>query len=363
MSGRLNPPDVIAAGGPAHVELYEACIDAYPQRDRARLAPLARRRARGELDPPDGYMAEQISAALNNKGRTGRISLGDIYALARAPGPGVAEARSCWPAKPTCCARCGSAPTRSSSSTQLCEQRAPVARDGGHDPVPGHAGDTRWKRRVRGALQGLRRAGAPTRIGRSSWAIQGTAECPTRLLLIVAGASRASSSCAYSPPSSCWPSSTNPPTSCSATRRGRSAAAAGTSPTGTATGATTPGWCRLRGYRRRPVPGVHPRLGAQAAAALRPGGQLAVITGPQRAAIVQCAAEDAGLTWVSSIAARREFPLATLRRRPAPTGRSPSCAAARSATPAACSTRRGTCRPRAAAIRTRSTGGRRQRPG
>jgi DNA modification methylase len=52
----------------------------------------------------------------------------------------------------------------------------------------------------------------------------------------------------------------------------------------------------------------------QAVAALRPAGQLAVITGPQRAAVVQCAAENAGLTWVTSIVARREFPLATLRR-------------------------------------------------
>jgi hypothetical protein len=51
-----------------------------------------------------------------------------------------------------------------------------------------------------------------------------------------------------------------------------------------------------------------------AAAALRPAGQLAVVTWPQRAAVVQCAAEQAGLTWVSSIAARRTFPLATTRR-------------------------------------------------
>ena len=50
----------------------------------------------------------------------------------------------------------------------------------------------------------------------------------------------------------------------------------------------------------------------QAAAALRPAGQLAVITGPQRAAIVQRAAENARITWVSSIVRRREFPLATL---------------------------------------------------
>jgi len=51
-----------------------------------------------------------------------------------------------------------------------------------------------------------------------------------------------------------------------------------------------------------------------AAGALRPAGQLAAVTGPQRAAIVQVAAESAGLTWVSSIAARKTFPLATMRR-------------------------------------------------
>ena len=92
MSGRLNPPDVIAAGGPAHIKLCEACIDAY----RNGIEPggsACEARARGELDPPHGYTAEQISAPLNNKGETSRISLGDIYALALAPGPGVAEAR------------------------------------------------------------------------------------------------------------------------------------------------------------------------------------------------------------------------------------------------------------------------------
>ena len=51
-----------------------------------------------------------------------------------------------------------------------------------------------------------------------------------------------------------------------------------------------------------------------AAGALRPGGQLAVITGPQRTGVVQCAAEAAGLTWVCKIAAGRVFPLRTIRR-------------------------------------------------
>lgn len=54
-----------------------------------------------------------------------------------------------------------------------------------------------------------------------------------------------------------------------------------------------------------------------AAAALRPGGQLVIVTGPQAAAHVQIAAEEQGLTWVSSIVALREF-VAQSERRPAP---------------------------------------------
>jgi DNA modification methylase len=198
---------------------------------------------------------------------------------------------------------------------ELCERRASIDRDGGQDPVPDHPGDRRWKRRVRGALQALRRSGTAARIARSSWAIEGTATNPTRLLLIVAGAEprefelRLRSAAALlaeleepvdlvvcDPP---W-----------GLRRGRGHFADG------------------NGYRRdhtRVVGGyvdvdAHRYLEfthgwvKQAAAALRPAGQLAVITGPQRAAVVQCAAEDAGLSWVTSIVARREFPLATLRR-------------------------------------------------
>jgi DNA modification methylase len=54
-----------------------------------------------------------------------------------------------------------------------------------------------------------------------------------------------------------------------------------------------------------------------AATALRPGGQLVIVTGPQAAAHVQIAAEEQGLIWISSIAAIREFTTPT-KRRPAP---------------------------------------------
>ncbi len=52
-----------------------------------------------------------------------------------------------------------------------------------------------------------------------------------------------------------------------------------------------------------------------AAGALRTnGGYLAIITGPQQAARVQVAGEDAGLTYVNQIVAKRVFSLRTTRR-------------------------------------------------
>jgi DNA modification methylase len=54
-----------------------------------------------------------------------------------------------------------------------------------------------------------------------------------------------------------------------------------------------------------------------AAEVLRPGGQLVIVTGPQASAHVQIAAEEQGLTWISSIVALREF-VAQSERRPAP---------------------------------------------
>lgn len=53
---------------------------------------------------------------------------------------------------------------------------------------------------------------------------------------------------------------------------------------------------------------------AAAVAALRPGGYLAAVAGPQRAARIQCAAEDAGLTYVNSITVGRRFGVHSTRR-------------------------------------------------
>jgi hypothetical protein len=197
----------------------------------------------------------------------------------------------------------------------LCEQGTPVERDGGHDPVPSHPGDRRWKRRVRGTLEGLRRSGRADRIDRTVWAIQGTRQQSARLLLIVSGATPREFEMRLQAAAELLAQLDEPAdlVLCDP-------------PYGLDRGSGH--YADGNGYRRdhtMVVPGyvdVAPsgyadfthRWVQAAAAALRPAGQLAVVTGPQRAAVVQCAAEQAGLTWVTSIAARRTFPLATLRR-------------------------------------------------
>ena len=207
----------------------------------------------------------------------------------------------------------------------LCEQRTGTGRDGGHDPVPGHAGDHRWKHRVRGALASLRRAGRADRISRTAWAIQGTPDEPARLLLIIAGAEPREFELRLAAAADLLAQLDMPAdlVLCDP-------------PYGLGRGAGRH-YSDGNGYRRDHTrivsgyqdvaPGEYEEFthgwAQAAAAALRPGGQLAVVTGPQRAGLVQCAAEQAGLTWVSTIAARREFPLATSGAPRPRTGASP----------------------------------------
>ena len=195
----------------------------------------------------------------------------------------------------------------------LCETQVDVDRDGGHDPI--HPGDERWKRRVRGVLQNLKASGRAERIGRSAWAIRGTHEQPQRLLLIVAGATAREFELRLQHAIELLGSLdepadlvlTDPPYGL---HRGTGRSSAG------------------RVYERdasRIVDGyvdVDPAEYEQftfgwveaAAAALRRGGNLVAVTGPQRASVVQYAAEKSGLTWVSSIAAYKAFPLRMTRR-------------------------------------------------
>lgn len=185
----------------------------------------------------------------------------------------------------------------------------------GDDVVHG-ATDTRWKRRVRGALQTLKRTGRAHRAGEATWVLRTRGTVPRAILVAVDGTT--------------------------AQVELRLAAAADLladvgepvdlvcvdPPYGLGVGSGTRTDTGARVYARdhaRLVPGyvdVDPcayrdftaTWVAAAAAALRPGGYLAAITGPQQAAWVQVCAEDAGLTYVNSIAVGKVFALRTTRR-------------------------------------------------
>lgn len=198
----------------------------------------------------------------------------------------------------------------------LCEDRADIARERGLEPTDeAHLTDRVWRRRVRGVLQALRISGNAERVGRSVWALRGSRERPERLVLIVGGRSVEEFELRLQDAIALLTELEEPAdlVLCDPPY---------------ALGRLKAGGRIERSYRRQHaqvIPGYVDvpagryeqfTLGwvAAAAAALRPAGQLAVITGPQQAALVQRAAEHSDLAWVSSIAAFRHFALRTTRR-------------------------------------------------
>jgi site-specific DNA-methyltransferase (adenine-specific) len=195
----------------------------------------------------------------------------------------------------------------------LCEAQADVDRDGGRDAI--HPGDERWRRRVRGVLMNLKASGRCERVGRSAWAIRDTREQPQRMLLIVAGGTLREFELRLQTAVELLGSLdepadlvlTDPPYGL---HRGTSRSSAGRVYERDASRV-------VGGYQDvDPAEYEHFTFGwvEAAAAALRRGGQLVCVTGPQRASVVQYAAEQSGLTWVSSIAAYKAFPLRMTRR-------------------------------------------------
>jgi hypothetical protein len=197
-----------------------------------------------------------------------------------------------------------------------CETGADIARDGGLEPPdPEHPTDTVWRRRLRGALQTFRSAGGAVHAGRAVWIILGTRQEPVALVLVSAAGTLAGVELHH--------------------RRAVELFDALTEPVDLVL--CDPPYGLLRGTERSSATRIYRRdqdkvIGGYidvdpseyveftrawvnaAARTLRAGGQLAAITGPQRAAIVQVAAEDAGLQWVATISAFRHFALATKRR-------------------------------------------------
>lgn len=197
---------------------------------------------------------------------------------------------------------------------EACERAGVTARDDGSALVHGHS-DTRWKRRARNALQALKAAGRARRTDQATWVIQGERAEPRWGVLVLPGLGVV---LALARDDACDLLSgldevdlvlTDPPYGLDRSGSGAS---------------------HLRTCARdhdKVIPGytdvdpddygvfMHQWI-KQAARTLRPGGQLVVVTATEQAWRVGHAAHDAGLCFVSQIAAQKTFPV-RLTRRPA----------------------------------------------
>lgn len=200
---------------------------------------------------------------------------------------------------------------------EACEAAGVGERDRGSDVVHGRT-DTRSRRRVRGALQTMRRAGTARRVAPGTWLIEGSVEAPRRLVLVLAGdpsrmelvlsAAEALLRQTDEPPALVL---ADPPWGLGINATGRADRDNGERL-----------YARdaehLVGGYRDVAPGEYAefteRWISAAAGILDPGGYLAVVTGPGQSARVQVAAEDAGLTFINQVIVPRPFALPTSRR-------------------------------------------------
>lgn len=188
-------------------------------------------------------------------------------------------------------------------------------RDGGDDVIHGRT-DQRYKRRVRGALQHLKRSGRAQAMGDGMWFIEGTPNQPRRALLLLLDGTPSEIELVLGDAAEILRRADEPIDLIVA----------------------DPPYSLDRGGKGDPTKRVYQRDGNKvvdgyvdvlseeyaeftirwieaAAGALRTnGGYLAIITGPQQSARVQMAAEGAGLTYVNKIVAKRVFSLKTTRR-------------------------------------------------
>lgn len=198
-----------------------------------------------------------------------------------------------------------------------CAAAGVTHRDDGDAVVHGRS-DTRSRRRLRGALQTLRRAGGAQRVADGTWLIEGPREAPRRMLLVLAGdISRIE--LVLSTAERLLRQTEDEP-----------ALIFADPPWGlgvNATGRRDRDNCE-RTYARDPehvvggyvdvTPAEYPefthRWVAAAVQILRPGAYLVVATGPGQSARVQTTAEDLGLEFVNQIVVPRPFALPTSRR-------------------------------------------------
>lgn len=190
-----------------------------------------------------------------------------------------------------------------------------TARADGEQIIHGRT-DTRWRRRVRGALVTLGRQGKARRAGNRVWVLDGTPEAPRRAVLVSLGGGgdidlrlRSAAELLRELDEPADLILADGPYALGVGRGVRHDT--GHRTYGRDHGRVVAGYRDVDPHRYRDFTS---EWISAAAGALRPGGHLAVITGPQQAAWTQVAAEDAGLNYVNSIAVGKIFPLRTTRR-------------------------------------------------
>lgn len=197
-----------------------------------------------------------------------------------------------------------------------CREAGIDLRDDGLAPIVGHGSDQKYKRRVRSALQAMRKAGRAERVADGTWVIEPYREAPRRAVLVMCGGDPSRMELVLAEAAQLLGELDEPADLILA----------------------DPPWGLLRNEADRErierayvrntasvVPGYvdvpaseygefTERWVTAGAGALRPGGYLSIITGPSAAAHVQVAAEKAGLNFVNQIVASRPFALRTTRR-------------------------------------------------
>lgn len=202
----------------------------------------------------------------------------------------------------------------------LCEEAGVATRDDGLAPIEGFGSDQKFKRRVRNALQGLRKAGRAERVAGCTWVIEGRRVLPRRCLLVICGepshlelvlADAAQLLGQLDEPADLVLA--DPPWALARQSSHEASFGAGRGERiyNRDSSMVVPGYVDVADNEYADFTAGWVEA---AAGALRPGAYLSIITGPSGAARVQVAAEEAGLNFVNSIVARRPFALKTTRR-------------------------------------------------
>jgi hypothetical protein len=196
-------------------------------------------------------------------------------------------------------------------------------RAAGHEVIHGRT-DTRCRRRVRNALQGAQRSGRARRVDRATWVLTSGVPRPSLVLLLAVG-DLGEVELAVSDAAALFTdieeqgipidlALCDPPWGLGRSQTGEEARDGSERIYGRTSSSVVGGYIDTD---RAGYPEFTHRWVRALAGAMRsfPGSQAAIVSGPEMAARIQVATEDAGLTFVTKHVAKKAFPLYAHRAR------------------------------------------------